>query len=150
MRDDDLFRNFERMRRHIDEIFGDAWERVGLTGPDRRGFSPRVDVYYCGEPPMAVITADLPGIQIENVGLEVQGRKLIISGERAQPEEGDRIYQQMEIEHGFFRRIVELGADVNADEAAATYEDGLLKIKLPLATPERIQLHPVRESEGRS
>ena len=40
----DLFANFERMRREIDELFGDVFERsTGLRG---RGFSPSVDVYY--------------------------------------------------------------------------------------------------------
>ena len=39
----DLFANFERMRREIDELFGDVFERTGFRG---RGFSPSVDVYY--------------------------------------------------------------------------------------------------------
>ena len=53
----DLFANFERMRREIDELFGDVFERSGFVS--RRGFSPRVDVYYCGDPPKAVVNVDL-------------------------------------------------------------------------------------------
>ena len=42
------------------------------------------------------------------------------------------VYQQVEIERGSFRRIVELGADVQADAAKARYQDGMLRIELPL------------------
>jgi len=38
----------------------------------------------------------------------------------------------MEIAHGPFRRVVELGADVEAESASATYEDGILRIEIPL------------------
>ena len=47
-----------------------------------------------------------------------------------------RVYQQVEIEAGPFRRIVELNADVVAEEAKATYEDGILRVELPLRTSE--------------
>ena len=60
--DRDLFANFERMRREIDELFGDVFERTGLRG---RGFSPPVDVYYADDPPRAVVKADLAGVEIE-------------------------------------------------------------------------------------
>lgn len=146
MRDDDIFANFERMRRQLDELFGQSWERVGVTSRKRSGFSPRVDVYYCGDPPKAIVTADLSGIAIEDVSLEIQGRRLVIGGERAQSEQLDRLYQQIEIEHGRFRRVIELGADVVADAASATYEDGLLRIELPLAEPEKIQLTTIKKS----
>lgn len=146
MRDDDLFANFERMRRQLDELFGHSWERVGVASNKRRGFSPKVDVYYCGDPPKAIVTADLAGISIEDVALEIQGRRLVIGGERTHGEETNRLYQQIEIEQGRFRRVIELGADVVADAASATYEDGLLRIELPLAEPEKISLTPVKKS----
>jgi HSP20 family protein len=145
MRDDDIFANFERMRRQLDELFGQSWERVGVTSRKRPGFSPKVDVYYYGDPPRAIVTADLAGISIEDVALEIQGRRLVIGGAREHGEENGRLYQQIEIEHGRFRRVIELGADVVADQASATYEDGLLRIELPLAEPEKIQLTPVKK-----
>ncbi|HEV7918043.1 MAG TPA: Hsp20/alpha crystallin family protein [Solirubrobacterales bacterium] len=147
MRDDDLFANFERMRKQLDELFGHSWERVGVSSTRRRGFSPKIDVYYEGDPPVAVITADLAGIDIDDVALEVQGRRLVIAGERAHGKEQSRLYQQIEIEHGFFRRVIELGADVVADAAKASYEDGLLRIELPLAEPEKISLTPIKKRQ---
>src|SRR5687767_7280778 len=127
----DLFANFERMRREIDELFGDVFERqTGLRG---RGFSPSVDVFYADDPPRAVVKADLAGIDIADVALEIRGRQLLIAGERRPAEAAGRVYQQIEIEHGPFRRLVELGAEVVAGEARASYEDGILEVEIPLA-----------------
>jgi HSP20 family protein len=129
----DLFANFERMRREIDELFGDVFERAGLRG---RGFSPAVDVYYVDDPPRAVVRADLAGIDIADVALEIRGRQLLIAGERRAGQAEGRLYQQIEIEHGHFRRAVELGADVVAEQARASYDDGVLVVEVPLARPE--------------
>ena len=118
------------MRREIDELFGDVFQRSGL-GP-RHGFSPAVDVYYQGDPPRAVVRAELAGVDVEGIGLEIDGRQLVIAGERRETESAGRAYQQVEIERGPFRRVVELGADVVADEARAAYADGILEVELPL------------------
>ncbi len=60
MSDRDLFANFDRMRREMDELFGDVLERTGLTRR-RAGFSPAVDVVYRTDPPLAIVTAELAG-----------------------------------------------------------------------------------------
>ena len=130
----DLFANFERMRREMDEIFGDVFERGrGLRG---RGFMPRVDVYYTDDPPRAVVKVDLAAVDPADVALEIRGRQLMIAGERRPTEAGGRLYQQIEIEHGPFKRVVELGADVVADQASASYTDGVLQVEIPLAAPD--------------
>ncbi|MDX6699430.1 MAG: hypothetical protein QOE65_2827 [Solirubrobacteraceae bacterium] len=129
----DLFANFERMRREMDELFGDVFGRTRLGRGD--GFVPSVDVYYAGDPPRAVVKAELAGIDASQIGLEIRGRELILSGHRRSADPEGRVYQQIEIEHGPFRRAIPLGADVVADEARAVYEDGVLRVELPLATP---------------
>jgi len=131
----DLFANFERMRREMDELFGDVFSRTGFA--PRQGFSPRVDVYYAGDPPRAVVKADLAGVDPDEVGLEVRGRELTIVGERRPQRAEGRVFQQVEIPHGRFRRVVGLGADVLADEARATYEDGILRVEIPVDLPSQ-------------
>ena len=146
----DLFGDFERMRRDMDELFVDAF---GRRVARRQGaFSPAVDVFYAGDPPRAIVRAELAGIDPDGIALEVRGRELILSGRR-EPEAGaDRVYQQLEIEHGPFRRAVELGVEVQADAATATYDEGLLRIELPVARPERrartVPIERGREGSG--
>jgi HSP20 family protein len=130
----DLFANFERMRREIDELFGDVFERTGLA--QRRTFTPEIDVYYCGKPARAIVKVAIAGIDPEDVSLEIRGRQLVISGERRAAEAEGRLYQQIEIANGPFKRVVELSADVDAERASASYEDGVLRIEVPLAQPE--------------
>jgi HSP20 family protein len=145
----DLFANFERMRREMDELFGDVFDR-GL-GPRRRGgFSPAVDVYYVGGPPRAIVRADLAGIDPAQLELEIRGRELILGGRRLPPGgDQERLYQQLEIEHGAFRRVIPLGAEVDADSTKATYEDGMLVVELPLAEPADPHTVPIEPGRRR-
>lgn len=126
--------NFERMWREMDELMGDPfaeqWPRAQRA---QSGFQPRVDVYYCGDEPRAIVKAELAGVELDSISLEVSGRELVITGERPVQETEGRVYQQVEIEAGPFRRVVELGTDVVAERARASYEDGILRVELPLA-----------------
>ena len=136
----DLFANFERMRREMDELFGDVFGR-GLAPRQRSGFSPAVDVYYLGDPPRAIVRADLAGIDPDDLDLEIRGRELILSGVRRAEHQDGRVYQQLEIEHGPFRRVVPLGVEVDGDAAKARYVDGMLLVELPVLAAQ-----PVRRS----
>ncbi len=131
----DLFVNFVRMGREVDSMMGDAWGRGRYVSRRTSGFSPNVDVYYCGDPQRAVVKVDLAGVDLADVSIEVSGRRLAIVGGRPVQETEGRVYQQVEIPSGPFRRVVELQADVDADRAKATYEDGILRIDLPLRDP---------------
>src|SRR3954470_11817577 len=167
MSERDLFAGFDRMRREMDELFGDVLERS--FGGRRAGVSPRVDVSYAAHPPRAIVTAELAGvnpprpaappraivtaelagINPDDLDLQVRGRELVISGHRGPVDDTEgRVFQQIEIEHRPFARTVQLGAEVVADQAKATYHDGILRVELPLQQPEvRRQSVPV-EVEG--
>jgi HSP20 family protein len=138
----DLFANFERMRRQMDELFDRR------LAPQRRGgFSPEVDVYYTGDPPRAVIRADLAGIDPTEIELKISGREVTLSGNRRPQHAEERVYQQLEIEHGPFRRVIALSVDVDSNAAAASYEDGILTVELPIAQPEPSRTVPIQRSE---
>ena len=144
----DLFANFERMRREIDELFGDVFGRSALVR--QSGFVPHVDVAYMGEPPTSVvIQAEIAGVDPSRVALEIRGRRLVIAGERHGQDSSGCFYQQVEIEHGPFRREIELGTDVDADHARATYDNGILRVEVPVVMPEeRVRSIPVRKTVG--
>ncbi|MDO9409214.1 Hsp20/alpha crystallin family protein [Patulibacter sp.] len=136
-REGDLFANFERVRREMDELFGGVLDR-GLHGRTHRaGFEPAVDV-FCETPeggePRVVVHAELAGIDPERVALEIRGKELVLAGSRAAGEAEGRAYQQVEIGTGAFRRSVPLGVEVHTDRARATYRDGILRVELPIRT----------------
>jgi HSP20 family protein len=148
MRDRDLFANFDRMRRDMDELFGDVLARNPLS---RRGdgFSPAVDVVYLADPPRAIVTAELAGVSLEHLELEIRGRELILSGSRAPAQTEGELYQQVEIERGAFRRTVALGAEAVGEEARASYEDGMLRVELPLVrAPGRLRTIPIQSGDS--
>jgi HSP20 family protein len=136
--------NIERMRRDMDEFLGEGWTPGPPLTRGAGDFLPRVDVYYCEGPidgspdpvPKAVVTADLAGVAAEAVNIEISGRMLVVSGERPIRRTEGRAYQQVEIPTGTFRRAVELGVDIDSNRARATFEDGLLKVELPIELPD--------------
>lgn len=119
----------------MDQVMGDSWNRTRYVSRRSSGFSPNVDVYYCGDPQRAIVKVDLAGVDLSEVGIEVSGRHLAITGQRHVQETEGRVYQQIEIPSGHFRRVVELQVEVDADRATANYEEGILRIDLPLRDP---------------
>ena len=148
----DLRVNFERMWREMDELLGDPFsESRARAIRSQTAFAPRVDVYYCGEPrAKAIVKVELAGVDVDTVSLEVSGRELVITGERPVQETEGRVYQQVEIEAGPFRRVVELGADVVAERARASYDDGILRVELPLAgqVTRRVPIDSARDVDS--
>lgn len=125
----------------MDEFFGDEWPQPA-SGRRPSGFTPRVDVYYCkpaedDDGPVAVVKVDLAGVDPDAVNLEISGRELVVSGSRPVRETEGRAFQQVEIPTGPFRRVIELGVEVLAEQARATFEDGVLRVDLPVKVPER-------------
>jgi HSP20 family protein len=95
------------------------------------------------------VTAELAGVELAELDLEIQGRRLILAGQRSAAAEQDEVYQQVEIERGAFRRVIDLGIEVRAEEASAQYEDGMLRVELPLAPAEpRARAVPIEPGDA--
>lgn len=119
-----------------------------LYGRRRAAFAPAVDVFYEGDPARAVVHVELPGVDPDDVTVEVVGRELLLTGVRRPPKAEGRLYQQIEIEHGAFRRTIPLGAAVDATATSASYRDGILVITLPLVREEpRSRRVPIAEQQ---
>ena len=125
--------------------FADAWLR-DLWTPRLASESPvpAADVYRDGE--NLVARLDLPGVNpAEDVTVEVEGRKLVVRGERKdqRPEEseGRRI---SEVRFGAFRRVVTLPKSVDGDAVTAAYDAGVLTVTVAGVfagtTPQRIEV----------
>jgi len=125
-----IFSDFERIRERMEQ----AWRQViGPPGAPRfcaPVIEPAVDVYESDTE--VVIVVEIAGISDQEVEMTVEGKTLLIRGERVPgPGRPGRLYYQMEICHGPFQRELLLPSDVNPDAARASYQQGLLEIVLP-------------------
>jgi HSP20 family protein len=130
-------RDVDQIHEELEELFADLWQVPGFAGL-RRGFRPHVDCYRSDEPQAVTVVVELPGVEPDEVAVEVSERTVLISGVRRRPPLACRVsYRQMEIEYGPFQRRVALAEDVDPAAAEATYERGLLTVVLPLAQKPR-------------
>ena len=131
----DIFSQFEHIRERMDQAYRRVLGAPG--GPGGPGFGvaylePATDVYETGTE--VVVLVEMAGISGAEIDLEIDGRVLHLQGERRPlPGRPGMSYSQIEISHGMFRRDLLMPAEVNADEATATYNDGVLEVVLPKA-----------------
>jgi HSP20 family protein len=123
---------FEGAAEEIEQLFADLWQVFPFSRGMRRGYRPEVDVYRTDDPAELIVTVELAGVDPDNVQVVASPHALLIAGERHRPRNSGH-YQQMEIDYGPFQRQVTLAEDVDPDRATATYERGLLTVRLPIA-----------------
>jgi HSP20 family protein len=91
-----------------------------------------------------VIRVDLPGMPADALDVQVEGDLLTISGEvkNEAEQEGER-YHYRERSYGAFKRSLRLGEQVDSQHIEATFENGVLHLrlpKLPEAQPKQIKV----------
>jgi HSP20 family protein len=109
----------------------ELWEVTRFSGA-RRGFQPQCDCYRTDDPPALHLLLELPGVDPDEVQIVASGTTLVVSGVRERPHPVGARYHQVEIEYGPFERRIELGEDVDPEDATATYEAGMLQLEVPL------------------
>jgi len=91
---------------------------------------PKVDVVDKDDE--VQVTAELPGVKKEELDVAISDNRLTIRGSTSHEEKEEKgEYYRREIRKGAFSRTVVLPADVDGDQAKASFEDGVLKISLP-------------------
>jgi HSP20 family protein len=119
------------------ELEGMLESTFGSVSASTVGVYPTVNVFDAGEE--YVIKAELPGVDPSKVDIEVQDNTLVLRGERRFDDPGDKnvAYHRREREPGQFRRVVRMPGKVDGDQAAATYRDGVLTMRVPKAKETR-------------
>jgi HSP20 family protein len=86
----------------------------------------------------AVVTAELPGVNTEDIDISVVGDTLTLTGSR-QPDElkEDETYHRRERGYGRFTRAFQLPFPVESDKVEAIFEKGVLHISLPRAEADK-------------
>lgn len=79
-----------------------------------------------------VVTAEIPGVELKDIEVNLKNDGIAISGEkRVEKEEKDKGYYKMERSYGSFYRLIPLPCQIDRDAVVATYKDGVLKVTLP-------------------
>ena len=92
-------------------------------------FRPRVDILE--KEKSFELHVLLPGLEKENVNLEVEGNKLVVSGERKQHETAENEkFHQVESFNGKFKRSFNLPKNVDTDSIKAGFKNGILEISI--------------------
>jgi len=93
-------------------------------------WNPTVDLYEKDDHFM--ITAELPGVDKNDIKIDLKDRLLTLSGERTYDNEiKEENYYRRERSYGKFQRAFTLPADVDSDKIKAEYKDGVLRIEVP-------------------
>lgn len=99
------------------------------------GFSPKVDIAETKE--AFELSVQLPGVNKEDIKIELEGNLLSISGERKfNKEESDKSWRKVESYYGAFSRSFTLPDNVDKENIKAQSKDGILLITIPKKQPE--------------
>lgn len=120
------WQRLREMERQVDRLFGgQPGERFAPRGA---GFPP-LNVHADAEE--ATVTAELPGVDPKELDISVHNRLLTLRGDRRAPETSDNeTWHRRERVFGRFSRSLELPFAVDPDDVEATYDDGVLTVRL--------------------
>ncbi len=123
-------RNIMSLHNVMDRLFDDSFVRPDAWFAPLSVADLAVDVYETKED--VVVKAALPGIKPEQVDITITGNTLSIRGEsNEQNEVKEKDYVRKERRYGSFSRTVTLPDGLKSDKADATFENGMLTLRIP-------------------
>jgi HSP20 family protein len=141
------------LRRAMDRLFDEDYFYRATTPEDSRE-SLLVPLDVTSTKDALIVEAALPGVQPDAVDITVENGTLSITGQSVEErtEEGAS-HHVREIRRGRFSRSVTLPNGLEADRTEATFENGVLRLRIPKAEqvkPKQIRISPVTEGEART
>jgi HSP20 family protein len=150
---------FVSLRDAMDRMFSESFPAGpfrSLWGPFANGsgrFNLPLDVY--GSDSEIVVIAAVPGIEPDQIELTINQNVVSIRGElrnvASSEEAKNATWYLHELPHGKFQRSLTLPVDVDAAKADATFDHGILKLRLPKAEsaqPKQIKVRSVTTDEA--
>jgi HSP20 family protein len=140
----DPMRDLAGIQDKMNQIFEDTFTHTrgreeGLTGGM---WTPAVDIYETDA--SVVVKAELPGVQKDQVGVEVKDGVLTLRGERKYEKEvKEENFHRIERSYGTFQRAFSLPTTVDQENISAAMKDGVLEVTLPkkeAAKPKQINV----------
>ena len=141
----DPVRELDSLQSDMNRLFDGFFSgRLGNGGSTRR-WIPAMDLVETDD--HLVLRADLPGMDEDDLEIEVKDGALTISGERkAEHEEKTEGFYRVERAFGSFSRSLSLPDGIDAEKVSANFDRGVLEVKIP--KPERTKPHRVQIGSG--
>jgi HSP20 family protein len=142
----DPFREMTQAQSQFSKLVDQVW------GGRQESWLPAIDVFDAKE--AVVLKAELPGMDPDDIQIEVEDNVLTLKGERRFEEEVDEErYYRVERRYGSFQRSLALPQGMQAAAISASYEDGVLTITVPKVEeekPKRIEVKAKKTVEART
>jgi HSP20 family protein len=137
-----------RMSRMPGQWLGQFGQQAG-TGPATQAWAPAIDITERKDAYM--VTAELPGIKIEDLQITFQDGLLTIQGERhVEHDPATEKVHRAERRYGAFRRSITVPSHVLADAIDASAQDGVLQVLVPKAPEVHAKRIQVRAGKGKA
>lgn len=134
----DPFRDLDRLTQQF----------FGANGTQRSPAVMPMDAYRRGDE--FVVAFDLPGVNPDSIGLDVQQNVVTIKAERPGPTDQHAEYQVAERPRGAFSRQLFLGDALDTENIQAGYDAGVLTLRIPVAEqakPRKISISAGRDTK---
>src|SRR6266576_1930561 len=132
-------REVDSLQSEVNRLF-DSFFGGQATGATARRWVPAMDLVETDD--RLVLRADLPGLDRDDVSIEIKDGVLTVSGERkAEHEEHADGYHRVERALGSFSRSLTLPRGIDADRVSAEFDKGVLEVRIP--KPEQQKPHRV-------
>lgn len=139
----------EDMDRLFEEFFGSNLIGTEKLGAFAESWWPAIDVYQRDN--KLVVQADVPGMDKDNIKVEVRDNQLFISGERqSESERSEQGYYRSERSYGSFTRTIALPEGAKPDTASASFDKGVLKVEVEVSPQKKPQGRVVEVRETKS
>ena len=109
---------------------GSAGSAGSANAPLERSMRLPLDAYATED--AFVLTAYAPGVKAEDLEIQFEGEELTVRG-KFQPAPAEVAFLKQELFHGAFERRLTFNVPVNADAIEATFENGVLTLRVPKA-----------------
>lgn len=146
--DDSPFSLLRRMQQEMNRVFAQPGLNSQGTASNQVWVPPIEVAYRDGN---FVVSAELPGLNDEDVTVAIRDDAIVIEGEREiENEENGRGIHRTELRYGQFYRAIPLPEGAKTEQARAEFKDGVLQISVPVPQEQRNERQIPIETTGSS